>query len=314
MGLRLVYAQCASENVRDGESNELPVLQTGYPLELQHAVEIDARLVALREKMGMACLSDLAFSNMYLFREVHAYRYLPGPYPCVAGVTYDGTRHFLPLFDIASAPYDAMAELLDGYDCFFPVSKDTAFRLDRNLFTIDASADDADYLYPAENFRSYRGEVLRKKRNLMQQLLAATEVQAHPLTQERKADALGILARWMEGKGKAAGEADEQACREALNLSERFGFDGTVYYAAGEPIGFLIAQSLNAAVTVMRFAKGIDSHKGIYQYMFHHYCMNASGVEWFNFEQDLGLANFRQTKRSYQPCAMLDKFRVRIRR
>jgi hypothetical protein len=286
----------------------------GHSLDLGHEAEIDRRLAALRHRLGKRCLSDLAFSNMYLFRAAHAYRYLPGKFPCVAGTTYDGVRHLLPLFDLAAAPRHVLLALLEGYDCFFPVAHEIAERLDPDLFTLAASADDADYLYPADNFRAYGGELLRKKRNLMQQLLATARVEAYPLAGERMKDALTVLERWMRDKGKMAGEADELACRDALRLSDRFGFDSTIYYAGGEPIGFLIAQRLSDSVAVMRFAKGVDARKGIYQYMFHYYCIAAKDVEWINFEQDLGFSNFRQTKKSYQPCAMLDKFRVVIRR
>ncbi|HJV87741.1 MAG TPA: phosphatidylglycerol lysyltransferase domain-containing protein [Noviherbaspirillum sp.] len=286
--------------------------RAGETLGLEHEAEIDGYLATLRERLGKDCLSDFAFSNLYLFRATHAYRYLPGPYPCVAGTAYDGTRHLLPLFDLASAPFHDMRALLAGHDCFFPIAAETAARLDRNRFILSASGDDADYIYPAENFRSYRGELLRKKRNLMQQLLGSTPVHAHFLTPERMNDALQVLEQWMRDKGKAAGEADALPCREALQLSSHFGFESMIYYVDNAPAGFLIAQRLSASVAVMRFAKGNDAYKGIYQYMFHHYCMHTKDIAWINFEQDLGLANFRQTKRSYQPSAMLAKTRVRI--
>ena len=107
--------------------------------------------------------------------------------------------------------------------------------------------------------------------------------------------------------------AENQTLRS--QLAQRFGLDGLVCYADEMPVGFLLAQRIAPSVSVMRFAKGIDSHKGIYQYMFHHYCMSRSqDVEWLNFEQDLGLANFRQTKRSYQPSSMLGKYRVHLQR
>ncbi len=47
--------------------------------------------------------------------------------------------------------------------------------------------------------------------------------------------------------------------------------------------------------------------------MFHHFCTARPEVQWLNFEQDLGLPNFRQTKQSYQPEALLDKCRLRGR-
>jgi len=57
----------------------------------------------------------------------------------------------------------------------------------------------------------------------------------------------------------------------------------------------------------MRFAKGLDAFKGLYQHMFQHYCQAMPQVAWLNFEQDLGLANFRRTKLSYKPAALLSK-------
>lgn len=285
----------------------------GLPLTLQHSEEIDAMLFPLRERMGSACLSEFAFSNLYLFRRAHAYRFLPGPWPCVAGVTYDGVRHLMPLFDLGAAPVCVLQNLLREHDCFFPVPTSTANTLDPSLFTVTQCEDDADYLYAAQNFRDYRGELLRKKRQLMQQLLRQWQVTTHPLGVDRIGDAESLLETWMHDKEKAQGEADESACREALQLIGRFGFDARIYYADGEPAGFIIAQRLNADTAAMRFAKGSDRYKGIYQYMFHHYCMQAQDIAWINFEQDIGLPNFRQTKRSYQPHAMLQKCRVALR-
>lgn len=285
-------------------------MQEGVPLALAHEAEIEARLAGLRAGLGRACLSDFAFSNLYLFRAAHSYRYLPGPMPCVAGISYDGARHLLPLFDLAAVPVASLRGLLEGYDCFFPVNREAAARLPADRFSLSASMDDADYLYPADNFRHYRGDVLRKKRQLMQQLLDSAHVEVHPLSPQRMEDALQVHARWLRDKGKADGDADDAACREALRMSAHFGFDSIVFYADGEPAGFLIAQRITPQLAVMRFAKGIDAWKGIYQYMFHWYCMRAPDLQWINFEQDMGLANFRQTKRSYLPCAMVEKVRV----
>jgi len=75
--------------------------------------------------------------------------------------------------------------------------------------------------------------------------------------------------------------------------------------------GFLLAEELQAGVWVVRFAKGRVRFKGIAQYMFHHFAQAAPRpAHWLNFEQDLGLANFRRTKLSYQPSVLLAKWRV----
>ncbi|HWS75840.1 MAG TPA: phosphatidylglycerol lysyltransferase domain-containing protein [Quisquiliibacterium sp.] len=286
----------------------------GLPLELGLLASIEPALAGVRQALGHRALSEYAFANLYLFRQAHDYRYLPGEWPCVAGRTYDGARHLLPLFDPREAPADVLAALLRGHDCFFPIPEEGLVAFDAARFEWTALPDDSDYLYPAANFRDYRGEKLRKKRNLMKQLLAAHRVETHRLDASRILDAMKVLGCWMDDKGKLTGDADELPCLDALHLVGHFGLDAEIHYADGRPAGFVIAQPMAPGVAVMRFAKGTDAFKGIYQYMFHRFCAAREGsLEWLNFEQDLGLANFRRTKQSYQPLALLPKYRVRLR-
>jgi uncharacterized protein len=288
-------------------------LAFGAPLSLEHQPEIDTALSALAHGHGEHALSDLSFANLYLFRRAHGYRYQPGPLPCISGHTYDGTRHLLPLFELASAGPDDLAALLQGHDCFFPVAQAQIDTLDAERFEWTASRNDADYLYPAANFRHYRGAVLAKKRNLVKQLLAAHLVTAEPYDPHRIDAALAVLSGWMKAKAKAAGEADETPCTEALQLAPTLGLHGFLYRAGGAPAGFVLAQPMQPGVWVMRFAKGLDRFKGIYQYMFQHFCASLPDLHWLNFEQDMGMANFRRSKLSYQPSALIPKFRVRQR-
>lgn len=285
----------------------------GLPLTLALCEAIEDRMRLLRAAWGVQAPSEYAFSNLYLFRGAHAYRYFPGPLPHVTGLTYDGARHVLPLFDPRHVAWQDLAGLLGDDGCLFPMPELVLAELDGNEFCWGDAEADADYVYPAENFRSYRGTLLRKKRNLMRQLLATHQITVRPLAADTEADALAIHDAWLRDKRKQPGEADDGACREAIRLRTHFGMEGQVYYADGSPAGFLLAQPFVSSVAVMRFAKGDDRYKGIYQYMFHHYCTAAGNLQWLNFEQDLGLPNFRQTKRSYQPAAMLRKFRVRLR-
>jgi hypothetical protein len=285
----------------------------GFPLHLEQQAEIDAALSALARGPDEQALSDPLFSNLYLFRNGHGYRYVPGPLGHIAGKTYDGARHLLPLFELQCVPVDALRALLRDQDCFYPLGESQIGALDPDLFEWTCARDDADYLYPAAHFLHYRGTALNKKRNLVKQLLAGHSVTAQPYATDRIDDALAILAGWMSAKGKADGEADQSACHEALQLAPRLALAGFLYHVDGEPAGFLLAQRLRPGVWVMRFAKGLDRFKGIYQYMFQHFCQTMPDVQWLNFEQDMGLANLRRSKLSYAPSALIPKFRVRLR-
>ncbi len=290
------------------------------PLTLAHQSELEPLLNAARAASApepQHRLSDATFANMYLFRGAHDWRYVRGDEtadqaPCIQGQAYDGSAWVLPLFVLGAArPVDWGAVLQSA--SLAPLTDAQAALLPAAHFTLSAERADADYLYAAEAFRHYNGSVLQKKRNLVKQLLAAHEVHAQPYHEGLAAEAQEVLSGWMQDKAKPTGSADDAPCREALALAHRLGLEGTLYRIDGRAAGFLLAEHLAPGVMVMRFAKALDAYKGLYQHMFQHFCQNRPALEWLNFEQDLGQANFRQTKLSYQPAALLIKHRARLR-
>lgn len=287
----------------------------GESLSLTHRTEVEPLLLArwLPEHPPEQTLSDPWFANLYLFRRVHDWRLLRAPLPCIAGCGYDGARLLIPLFDLQSVPQALLHMLLRGHDAFGPLSEAQAARLDTQRFALHSFRDEADYLYPAEHFRHYRGTGLNKKRNLVKQLQSAHRVDATPYHETMAEEAQQVLEAWMAAKGKQRGEADEAACLEALALCGTLGLHGFLYRIEGHPVGFVLAQPIRPGVSVIRFAKGMDAFKGLYQHMFQHYCQAMPHLTWVNFEQDLGLANFRRTKLSYKPVALLPKMRVTLR-
>ena len=288
-------------------------MTSGVPLSFGHMRVVDdavARLVmpGARER----ALSDPWFANLYLFRKVHEHRFHPGRLPFVSGVAYDGTRYLLPLFDVAQAGRAELLALLSDHASLFPMMQEQLVGLESTRFEWTSRRDDSDYLYDAQRFRGYAGRDLAPKRNLVKQLLAAHAVRVEALVPAFETAALDVLACWMQDKHKAAGEADVQACAEALHHLQPLGLVGRMYFVDGEPAGFLIAQIL-PDVAFMRFAKAGDRFKGIYQFMFQEFCCALPDLRWVNFEQDLGLPNFRQTKLSYRPHSLVAKYRVRPR-
>ena len=290
-------------------------LSPGEPLTLAHRAELEPLLAARWSSHDPpeSTLSDPWFANLYLFRNVHDWRLLPGEHPCIAGRGYDGARLLIPLFELHSAPLPALQALLRRHDAFAPLSDAQAARLDPARFALHSSRDDADYLYTAEQFRHYRGAVLNKKRNLVKQLLAAHPVETLAYTEALAGEARQVLSAWIEDKAKKPGETDDAACLEALATSGALGLQGFLHRIDGRAAGFVLAQRIRPGVHVMRFAKGLSAFNGIYQHMFEHFCRATPDAHWLNFEQDLGLANFRQTKLSYQPVALLTKHRVTLR-
>lgn len=286
----------------------------GETIQLGLQPRIDAMLAVLRDGSCEQCLSDHAFSNLHLFKVAHDYQFIDGEWPGIAGCAYDGTRHFMPLFVPTAAPPEHLATLIERHQCLYPVATRHATELLGNRFIATQSADDSDYLYRADTFLDYAGHRLAKKRNQVQQFLAAHVPWSRPFDVSLAEAVRSVLQGWLTHKGKVRGDADDDACLEAIDHAARFDFKGFVYFVDDLPIGFVLAQELQPGVFCMRFAKGLDSHVGIYPYMFQHFCRSfPRRVEWLNFEQDMGLPGFRRSKRSYQPTALLPKWRIALR-
>lgn len=288
---------------------------TGEPLTLALQAPIEAALAPLRAAHGREALSEWTFSNLYLFRHVHGWRFVPGDWPAVVGRGYDGAPLVLPLFDIAQAPQAALQTLAPPPARLYPVSDRQAAALDLRRFDVQAWDGDADYVYDAQAFIDYAGRPLASRRSQLRQFTAACVPCSRPFGEDRVADCRHVLAQWMAQKGKAGGEADESPCLEALQHARAFGLRGFVHWVDGEPAGFVLGQSLAPGVQAIRFAKGLDRHVGLYPFMFRHFCVNFEAqfgepVRWLNFEQDMGLPGLRRSKRSYAPAALLAKRRL----
>jgi len=285
----------------------------GVELSLALAPRIAPLLARRTAGLAERTPADLTFGNLWLFREAHRWRWHEGLWPFISGQAYDGSAIALPLFDPTTTPADLLRELTTRHGALFPLSGSEAQTARDAGFDLTHSRDDADYVYAAQAFREYRGRALRKKANLMAQLTATHLVQAEPYEVGLRDLALCVLDGWLADKGKSPGDADDAACRGALDLASELRLRGFLYRADGEPAGFLLAEPLQTGVWAIRFAKGLARFKGIAQFMFHHFATSGGGdasVDWLNFEQDLGLANFRRTKTSYRPAFLLPKWRL----
>ncbi len=303
-------------------SGDLPKLnpnlgngRPGLPLTPEYAADIEARLAMLRHPLAEGALSDCTFCNLHLFREAHGYRYLPGPWPRIMGRTYDGATILIPLFDITAAPIEALRKLQEPHAWFYPLADEVLARLDLTMVESQTMRDDADYLYAASIFVDYGGPRLGSKRHAVERLLATANIEVVPLSHDNRDAALAVLDGWCADKGKGPADADAPECREALAELVRGGpLSGFLHVADGIPAGFVIVEALNPGVFAVRFAKGRTRFNGIFAYLFQDLVRRFTPeLRWLNFEQDLGNPNFRRTKLSFRPTALLTKHRVRIR-
>jgi hypothetical protein len=272
-------------------------------------------LLAPRLRSLAAPLSEYTFPNLYLFRANHDYEVIIGREVFITGRSYDGLTYLMPTADVRSTDPALLKDMMQGVDFLFPVPESwlSAFSLEE--FEISFEEGDADYVYTVEKMSTYKGRNLHKKRNLLKQFLEQYAHEARPLTNDRLDHARFVLDDWLATTSMKAEDTDFGACREALDRYEELVLCGGIYYAGGEPAGFVLGEELNSETFVLHFAKARTKFKGVYQYLFNNFAkVLPPKYRFLNLEQDLDKENLRVFKSSYVPDAMLRKARVRLRK
>lgn len=257
-------------------------------------------------------LSEYTFPNLYLFRQAHEYEVVLDKEVFVRGRSYDGHAYLMPTTDLRKMDRAYLREVMRTVEYLFPIPEAWLSFFDPGEFEISFAGGEADYVYTVEKMSTLKGRNLHKKRNLLKQFLEHYQHDAKPLTNDRLDDARFILNDWLATTEMASEDTDHASCLEALDRYEELVLCGGIYYAAGEPAGFVLGEELNEQTFVLHFAKARTKFKGVYQYLFSNFAtILPPKYKYLNLEQDMDKENLRVFKSSYLPDAMLRKARVR---
>ncbi|MDA8422814.1 MAG: phosphatidylglycerol lysyltransferase domain-containing protein [Nitrospiraceae bacterium] len=265
-------------------------------------------------KEAQAGLSEYTFANLYLFRGNHDYEVIKDRIIFIKGKSYDHQTYLMPTVDLRAVEVSLLKELLKSADFLFPIPEPWLTAFPSGQFEVAFNEGDADYVFTVEKMSTYKGRNLHKKRNLLAQFLKLYTHDALPLTKERLDQARFILDDWQATSGMNAADTDYAACREALDRYDELVLCGGIYYAEGEPAGFVLGEEVSDETFVLHFAKARTRFKGIYQFMFNNFAkILPPKYRYLNLEQDLDKENLRVFKASYVPDMMMRKARVRLK-
>ena len=125
-------------------------------------------------------------------------------------------------------------------------------------------------------------------------------------------DAVQVLESWQQAHAEI--QSDYETAKAALNLMGEAPFFGVVVYVNSEPAGFALGEPLGDGETFCtHFEKGIESYKGIYQYLNQILAAKLDGqIQFINREQDLGDEGLRQSKMTYRPYKFIEKYKEKM--
>lgn len=181
-------------------------------------------------------------------------------------------------------------------------------------WTIHEDRDQFDYLYLAAELRELAGERFHDKKNLLNQFQRKYQANYLPLTADIAHRCIEFAHEWCEDRRcmQYPGLREENCAvvQMLLHFAE-LELIGGALEIAGKLVAFTIAEKLNPPTLVIHAEKAKQGITGIYQAINQQFLLaQTDEVIYVNREQDLGLPGLRKAKLSYNPTALLKKFRI----
>ncbi len=285
--------------------------------------------VDMRDELTAFCrnlkteVSEFTFANIFLDSNKYAYRIarLSETSLAVAGTgpvrVFNGKDLGASFFWVMGDPPSAAqrAELFAGFGYWKNMDAALYVRgsaeLEREGFQIAEDRDNFDYVYIRAELAALSGKAFHKKKNLVNAFINSYASEVKPLDTYTLPDALSVLESWKQTR-PAEDPGDYAQCLYALEHFSLFGFSGIVAYADGVPAGFSVGEiSAGGTMFIDLFEKGINSYKGIYQFVNQAQALQLPpSVQYVNREQDLGNEGLRQAKMTYRPHTFVKKYLV----
>lgn len=195
--------------------------------------------------------------------------------------------------------------------------------MDLSRFKVEEDRDNFDYVYSTNLLSELQGAKFKDLRRSIHKftrensrLKAVVLRPAEDGVQER---IWTVLRLWKTNKITEGREFELEHEKSAmLRLFESRDTQNLLVTALIEEnstLAFSIEEFLPERYCMGHFWKADTGRPGIYDFLLHTIAryLKTQNVEWWNFEQDLGIEGLRKAKMSYRPMSFLEKFAVSLK-
>ncbi len=187
--------------------------------------------------------------------------------------------------------------------------------------TIEHQRDDDDYVYLREDLVNLAGRKLHQKRNHLNYFQRTYTYTYEEITPQTLPEVRAFLLAANEEKLPELPPVWRNILRmESLAIGELLTFVGSGRLLTGAiRIGGQIqaatigefARTNSHETVIVHIEKASEAYRGLYQAINNEFCRHLpEDVVYINREEDMGMENLRQTKMSYKPCCMAEKYSV----
>lgn len=178
---------------------------------------------------------------------------------------------------------------------------------------IKSNPDYYDYIYNADDLINLRGKKYHSKRNHISNFKKQAW-EYKELTPDLFDDCIEFITKSYNRKNDSddfSSVVEQYAINTFFNNFEYMNLKGGVLYQNNDLVGVTIGERINSDTLVVHIEKAYASVNGAYPTICNEFAKaNASNLKYINREEDLGIEGLRKSKRSYNPCFMLEKHTI----
>jgi len=272
-------------------------------------------------------VSDLTFTNFYMWRETYGLRICYQPELDYLFLSAKPKMwkafFFVPLGDWEdAAALKAARKYLESFaaaenmpllfrrtpakfeEALTKIGMNLSSGEDRNTF---------DYVYEVAELINLAGRRFHDKRNHLNQFTRRYAWEYLPLTGVVASEILALNEEWLSfATGSVAGTDGEiAAMATVLKNYPALNLVGGALRIDGKIQAFTVGELLNKHTLVVHIEKANTGYSGIYSAINREFLANHwRGVEFVNREEDMGMAGLRKAKLSYNPVRLVKKYNL----
>lgn len=290
-------------------------------LTLWHKPAFDPHFLALQPDA-----SDLTFTNLFMWQHsygLHVYYLESLDYWILLSKPRNWPSFFLP----PVGDWNHYEKLKEVLQVMRVLAEEQRFsfrlrRIPRQLMEAINSIDQSirlepelrtfDYVYRTSDLINLAGRKYHAKRNFVNRFQRLYQSEFLPLTPEIAAHCLELKEPWLNlARPEEELESEDQAIISVLQNFSSLGVKGGVMVIDGKIQALTVGETLNATTAVIHIEKANTEFEGIYAAI-NQLCSSRCwmNLPLINREEDLGLEGLRQSKLSYHPIRMVEKFQT----
>jgi hypothetical protein len=287
--------------------------------------EIDLRMKSYFDKLLMLNppqASEYNFTNIFIWRHLYKFKVcFVNDSICIKGIDRNGLESFMIIAKDTKTYLDTVGYLTQFYKKegkslnMFRVEERYVELLKQafpsSVFEVDR--DNADYVYLASDLIELKGRKYDGKRNHIKRFEKKYNYEYLSITDSLIDDCIRLTEKWYSSKQDPSLEPDIIATKETLKYFSELKLMGGAILIDGVVKAFSVAERLNFDTAVIHIEKYDPSYEGLPQIINQQLCKHeCSSFKYINREQDLGNQGLRQSKLSYHPIFLINKYKVRI--